>query len=145
MAAALVLEARVGAAAVYLEDDFLEATLLAAVRREHLDLPALGFGVARVHTEEVAGEQRSLFAAGTAADLDDYVAFVVGIGRQEGELEVVVEALPLRFQRQQFVAGEARHLGVIAVLELLRLVDLLLDAAQLAVDAHNLVELGTLL
>ena len=68
-----------------------------------------------------------------------------GIGGQEGELEVVVEALALGLQRQQLIPGEARHLGVVAVLELLRLVDLLLDAAQLAVDAHDLVELGALL
>ena len=52
----------------------LVAAQLAGDSRHHLDLPALALGVARVHAEQVAGEQRRLVAAGAGADFEEDVA-----------------------------------------------------------------------
>ena len=40
-------------------------------------------GVADVHPVELGGEQRGLLAAGAGPDLDDHVAVVVRVARQE--------------------------------------------------------------
>ena len=50
---------------------------------QHLDLPALTLGVARVHPEQVRGEERRFVAAGAGADFEHDVLGVVGILRDE--------------------------------------------------------------
>ena len=55
-------------------DDFLEAADVAVAGRSHLEAPALRGGVALIHAEEVAGEERRLVAAGAGADFEDGVA-----------------------------------------------------------------------
>ena len=74
-------------------DDFLVAADLALAGREHLDLPAVRGGIALVHAEQVAGEQRRLVAAGAGADFEDGVLLVGGILRQQQELDVVLQRL----------------------------------------------------
>ena len=51
-------------------DDFLVAAELGGAGRDQLDPPALLFGIALVHAEQVAGEQRRLVAAGAGADFE---------------------------------------------------------------------------
>jgi hypothetical protein len=65
-----------GAAAADFGNDLLEAPHGAFARRNHLDLPALVGGIAFVHAEKIAGEERGLVAAGAGADLHDHVALV---------------------------------------------------------------------
>ena len=50
---------------------------------EHLGLPAAPLGVAQVHPQQVAGEQRRLLAALARLDLDDHVLAVVRVARDE--------------------------------------------------------------
>ena len=50
---------------------------------ESLGLPALPLGVAQVHPQQVAGEQRRLVAALARLDLEDDVLVVVGILGQQ--------------------------------------------------------------
>ena len=69
-------------------DDFLVAAVLAGALAQHLDLPALGFGVAGVHAEQVAGEQRRFVAAGAGADFEEDVAVVVRILGHEQPLQL---------------------------------------------------------
>ena len=56
-------------------------------------------GVGAVHLEEVAGEEVRLLAALGAADLDDDVAVVVLVLRQEQQLELVREPLDVGLGR----------------------------------------------
>ena len=65
--AALVLQSRVGALALDLEDDLLQAADAALAVRHHFDLPAAVLGVARVHAEEVGREERGFVAARAGA------------------------------------------------------------------------------
>jgi hypothetical protein len=74
VAAGLELQPRIGAVAGQPADDFAVAAELGFAGRQNLDLPALALGVARIHAEEVAGEQRRLVAAGAGADFEQRCA-----------------------------------------------------------------------
>ena len=50
---------------------------------EHLGPPAAPLGVAQVHPQQVAGEQRRLLAALARLDLDDHVLVVGRVARQQ--------------------------------------------------------------
>ena len=50
---------------------------------EDLGPPAAPLGVAQVHPQQVAGEQRRLLAALAGLDLEDHVAVVVGVARDQ--------------------------------------------------------------
>src|SRR3989337_970326 len=135
--AALVLEAGVSAAAMHLEDDLLEAALLALARGEDVDGPALRLGVAGVHAIEVGREEGRLLAAGAGADLDDDVALVVRVGGQQGETQLALAALALRLEHTELVAGEAGELRVRAGgRQGTGRVDLRFDLAQGALNQH---------
>ena len=82
-----------GAAAADFRDDFLEAALGALAHRHDLGLPALLGGVALVHAEQVAGEQRGLVAAGAGADFQDHVALVHRVLGQQREAQLLASAL----------------------------------------------------
>ena len=113
VAAGLELELRIGALADDARDDFLVAAHLARAFRHDLDLPALALGVARVHAEQVAGEQRRFVAAGAGADFEEDVALVVGVFRQQQLLQVGFElrqSLPCAVL--DFRLGEFLHLRV---------------------------------
>ena len=91
VAAALELEVAEGAVALDAERDLAEAAQLGRDHVDRLERPALRLGVAPVHLEEVAGEERGLVAAGPGADLDDH-ARVVGAGG--AVVEEVAEGSP---------------------------------------------------
>ena len=80
-----------GAAAADLGDDFLVAAHGAFARGDHLDLPALLGGVALVHAEQIAREQRRLIAAGAGADFEDDVALVHRVLGQERKPDLLLE------------------------------------------------------
>ena len=71
-----------------MRDDFLDAADAGVAQIQHLDLPALALGVARVHAEQVRREQRRLVAAGAGADFEHDVLRVVGILRNEEDLQL---------------------------------------------------------
>ena len=73
------------------EEDFLEAAHFRRAAGEVLGFPAAGVGVALVKAQQFGGEQRGLVAAGPGADLDDRVAVLIGIGGEQGVLEVLGE------------------------------------------------------
>ena len=56
----------------------------------------LALGVAQVHARQVAGEQRRFVAAGAGADLEEDVALVVGVARQQRGLQLGVQPLACR-------------------------------------------------
>ena len=88
------LQLRVRAAAFDAGDDFLVAAVFAGAGGFDFDLPALAFGVARVHAEQVAGEDRRFVAAGAGADFQVEVAFVARVLRDQLREQFGVELLP---------------------------------------------------
>ena len=100
------------AAAAHLGDDFLEAAHRALADREHLGLPALRGGVALVHAEQVAGEQRGLVAAGAGADFQDRVVLVHRVLRQQRQPDLAARALAPGLQRGLLGFRQLAHLGI---------------------------------
>ena len=68
--AALELQPREDAAAIDRGDRFLVAADFGRAGGDQLEPPALHLGVALVHAQQVAGEQRRFVAAGTGADFE---------------------------------------------------------------------------
>ena len=71
------------AAGLHRDRDVLVAAEVGLGRVEDLGLPAAALGVAQVHPQQVAGEQRRLLAALARLDLEDDVLVVVGVARHE--------------------------------------------------------------
>ena len=101
-----------GAAAADFGDDFLVAAHRAFARGHDLDLPALLGGIALVHAEQIAGEQRRLVAAGAGADFENDVALVHRVLGQEREAQLLLERGAARFELGLFRLGDGAHLGV---------------------------------
>ena len=83
--AAFELELGEHAGAADRGDRFLVAADVGRAGRDQLEPPALHFGEALVHAEQVAGEQRRLVAARAGANLEHRRALVGRIARQQLE------------------------------------------------------------
>src|SRR3990170_6806705 len=143
--AALVLEARVGAAAAHLEDDLLEAAAVAGVGVQQLYRPALALRVAAVHAVEIGGEEGGLLAAGGGAHLHDDVLIGEGILWQQGEPQLLLEGLDGGLRLLDLLAGEGDELRVAAFLDdAAGAVQRVAEAAQLAVYRHDVFQRGVL-
>ena len=81
--APFVLEALPGVVALDHEGDLVEPVSLRGARGEDLDLPSLRRRVARVHLEEVLGEEVRLLASLGPSDLHDDVAAGIRVARHE--------------------------------------------------------------
>ena len=88
-----------------LEDDLLVATGSTRGLVGDFQLPAAAFRVLAVHAEQVAGEDGGFVAAGAAADLDHGILAVVGIGRDQQELDVLFHVRDLRFDVRDDLPG----------------------------------------
>src|SRR5450631_3266878 len=84
------------ATSAHFGDDFLEAAFGAFADRHDFRLPALQGGVAFVHAEQVAGEQRGLVAAGAGADFQDGVVIVHRVFRDQRKLDLLFELVTAR-------------------------------------------------
>ena len=73
----------------------LKPPLVPSLAAIDLGLPALPRGIALVHAEQVAGEQRRLVAAGAGADFEDDVALVHRVLGQQREPELLDQPLAL--------------------------------------------------
>src|ERR1700733_1935694 len=88
MRAGLELEPRKSPAADPPADDFLVAAMLAWAFAQGLHLPALRFGIAGVHAKQIPGEYGGLIAAGSGANLQEYVAVVLRVLRDQQALQL---------------------------------------------------------
>ena len=111
---------------------------------QDLDLPAAPLGVARVHAEELRGEQRGLVATRAGADLEDDVALVVGIARHEQHLQALVERVEPGFDRGQLAARHLANLGVGVLQQLAVLRHVALETLPLAIALDHRLELRAL-
>ena len=87
--AALEFQAGEDVAALDLGDDFLVAAGRAFAFGHDLDLPALQVGVARIHAEQVAGEERRLVAAGAGANFEDGALLVRLVAGQQHDAQIL--------------------------------------------------------
>ncbi len=103
-------------------------------------------GVALVHAEQVAGEQRRLLAAGAGAEFEDGVLLVGLVLRQELHFQLPLELLDLGTERFQLGFRERGHfpVGGGIVDQLLQIVALMRGAPELGDGGDDRVELGEL-
>ena len=108
------LQPRIRAAAFDARNDFLEAAVFAGAGGFDLDLPALSLRIARVHAEQVAGEDRRLVAAGAGAHFQVDVAFVARVLGDQVREQFGVELLQPCAGRGDFLLGQFAQFRVAA-------------------------------
>ena len=108
----LELELRVRALARDPRDHLAVATEFRGRRRHDLDLPALALGVARVHAEQVAREECALVAARARANLEEHVAHVVRVLREQRGLQLERERVHALLRCGALLVGKRLHRGV---------------------------------
>ena len=126
-------------------DDLLEPAEPRRAREQDLDPPPLPLGVARVHAEELGGEEAGLVAAGAGADLEDRVPLVVRVLRDQEATERRVHLFETGLERGQLGARELAEVGVLTARELAVVFDLLRQALARAPAENGLLELRALL
>ena len=101
-------------------------------------------GVALIHAEEIASEQRRLLSAGAGAEFEDRALLVGGVLRQKLHLELPLKLLDPRVKRAKLLTGERRHFGVGGriVDELLQILALADRAPQRGDGGDDGIELG---
>ena len=144
--AGFVLHLRVRAPATDFQDDLPEAADVGRTRGEHLDLPALPFGVALVHLHDLACEQRRLLPTGPGSDLHHDVLVVVGVLRDHQRLEPLAKLGRAAIGRLGFGPELGRERGVLLLpRHLPPLRGLALGLADRAVGSNEVLDLGMLL
>ncbi len=142
MAAGFELEARIGALAADAGDHLAIATQFGLAGGNEVHLPALFFGVAAVHAQQIGGKQRRLVAAGAGTDFQKQVALVVGVAWQECRLQGALQALHLGreawllFFRQRPELGIGQHEP--------GLTQFVFTLAIVVVQTHHLADVGVL-
>ncbi len=143
--AALELEPAVRTVAGDLEDRLLDPADARLVEAHEVRPEAVLEGVARVHPQQLRREQRGLLAAGAGPDLDDDVAIVVGVARQERDTKVVEQRRLACLERRDLLA---RHrLQVVVGLRVAHVAgpdQLRADVLELAVGRDDRLEAGQL-
>src|SRR5688572_17408123 len=105
--------------------------------REDLHLPAPPLDVPGVHAEQVRGKNRRLIATGARADLEDRIAIVQRVVRDEQRLEALFQRGNRRLETLDFLLRLGGHLGVINGNELPRLRELVLVLPEARGQLHE--------
>ncbi len=88
--------------------------MFARVVRFDLDLPALALGIAGVHAEQIAGEDRRLVTAGTRAHFQEQVAVIARIARHQQQGQCFVQLLQALLRGDDFLVGQFAQVRVLA-------------------------------
>jgi hypothetical protein len=105
----------------------------------------LGFGVSRIHTEQVAGENSSLIATSASANFEDDVFFVVGIFGDEKKLQFALNLFLTRGELPFFFLRHVAHLGVFGFHDHLTSTrEVFFDLLELPVLIDDFLEVGVL-
>src|SRR5215216_1504371 len=86
MNAAFILHAAVNTFTLNQCDDFLESTHARRTRRQDIDLPVQSLGIARIHSKNIGDEKPGFIAAGSGADFENDIPFIIGIPGQKEQL-----------------------------------------------------------
>jgi hypothetical protein len=84
-------ELGVGALPFDIEDGFPYPAEIGFAQGQQIGLPTLQLAVARVHLEEIAGEERGLFTARASANFHDRAGIVRRILGQQQQLNVALQ------------------------------------------------------
>ena len=91
---------------------FLDPAKLGLGEVEHLEGPALRLGIAAIHGQKIAREQRRLLAAGAGADLDDGRARIGGILGQKRDAQRLFQIGQFRLEARHFLLCQFAHVGI---------------------------------
>ncbi len=145
MRAGLELELGVDRLALNPGDDFLVAAVLAGVFRQHLNAPALTFGVTAVHAKQVAGEDSGFIATGAGADFQKHIAVVVRVLGQQQAVQLFFQLSQLRSIGLQVFLGHLPQVRIAILEQAARLLDIVLHTAPLLIAFNRAFQLGVLL
>ena len=127
------------------EDHLLDAAHLGPIVLHELHGVPVPLGVPLVHPEQVPAEEGGLLPAGAGPDLQDHVLVVVGVLRQEQQLQLLRELLLGGLQLLQLALGQLLHVRLQMLVEHLPAVRLLGKIPFVPVDdRHDLLELDPL-
>src|SRR5947209_7868403 len=110
--AAFVLELAVHFVAANQRDHFLQPAHWRFAAGRYFKFPALRLAVPRVHAKNLGREQRCLIAAGSGADFEHHVLFVVRILRQQQDLELLLDLEFFRFELGHLLLRHRPELAV---------------------------------
>ena len=145
MRAALELQPRVRAVPRDLDDRLLDAADARLAEAHDLGLVPAVCRVAQVHLEELVREQRGLLAARARPDLQDHVAVVGRIAREQEHLQLVHERGLALLQLRDLLAGHSADLLVgLGVAQPARAGQLVAGRAEAAVRLDDGLEPGDL-
>ena len=139
--ATLVLQPRPHAVALHEEGDVAVAPEIGRLATQDLELPAPLGCVPAVHLEQVAGEEVGLLAPLGASDLDDHVAALVGVLRQQQQLDLLVEAGDVGLGRVDLATQQLTVVGIGVSVHLLGRRQVVAGLTELAGARHDRVEL----
>ncbi|OIQ67379.1 hypothetical protein GALL_510420 [mine drainage metagenome] len=112
VSAGFELEPAIGPVARNAQNHFLVATQVTGAFADEFRRPALAFGVAGVHAQQVCGEQRRFLTARSGADFDKDIVRVVRIARKQRNLQLRVQRLQSRAGVQNFLLRKVFHVRV---------------------------------
>ncbi len=124
MNAALILQAGKGTMTFDLKDRLFEAAHARLVGADHLDFPALVFGVAGIHTEQVTGENTRLVAARPGTNLHDNILLIARVPGQQQQTHFFFDLLPVCLKCGKLFMRQRAHFLVITFDQCLSFVDL---------------------
>ena len=145
MPARLELEPRVRLAADHADHRLAVAAVLALAPAHDLDGPPPRLRVPQVHAQEVPGEERRLLAARAGPDLEERVAVVGRVHRNEQGAELALHRVARRLRLAQLVPRQLADLRVRVPQHLARRLDRVDRAAVTAVAVRDGVQIGQLL
>ncbi len=114
--------------------------MLAFVGADDLHAPATRFGIAAVHAEEIAGENRRFIAAGSGAHFDKTGALIVGIFRQQQNLQLLLQHVTLLTRFLQLFLRHVTHFRIVE--HLLRGFDIFLHLLPVAEATGHIGQLS---
>jgi len=123
------------------EHRFLESAERSLGEREDVHLPSPPLAKARVHPEEIGGEQRGFIPSGSGADFYDGIAIVERIVGGQQLRELRLEPVDLGSEAIDVGAGELGELGVFVGEDFLGLTQLDLETLDPLVGLPDFVEL----
>ena len=126
-------------------DDLLVAAVFTGALTENLHPPALRFGVAGIHAEEIAGEDRRLITARAGAHFQEDVATVLLVAGQQELLQRQLFGLQTRLDAAHFVVRHGADVAVAVLLHLARLLQLILHSLIGGEGLDDRLDLGEFL
>ena len=139
MTAGLKFQTAIHAIAADFGNHLFITAMFAFVGAHDLHAPAARFGVTAVHPEQIAGKQRRFITAGTGADFDKGVAFIIRILRQQQHLQLLLHLLAFRFRVAQFFLRHFAHFRIVE--HHLCSFDIVLHLAPFGIAARHVAQL----